>query len=308
MIFTTTVSSVALLLMYALPGFLLIKSKLVKKDAIPAFAKVLLYVCQPCLTFYSFDKADFSAGLLLNLFIFFIIALAGQLGFLMLFYFLFRKRSAENPDYRVYNIALVLGNCGFFGIPVVERLFPTRSDAAVYCLVFTLAMNLLCWTLVLYILTKDRKYIQAKRLVLNPSTISFIVAFVLFVLSVKLPSLLSEAVSLGGKISTPLCMTILGMRLGATRAKAVFLNFRQYIIVILKQMSVPLAVFALVYFLPVDEFIKQLSFILFCCPIASNVLSFAELADKGQETAGSCVLLGTVLSILTMPVMMLFLS
>lgn len=308
MIFTTTVSSVALLLMYAVPGFLLIKTKLVQKDSISAFAKVLLYVCQPCLTFYSFDKADFSPDLLVNLGIFFLVALIGQLGFLMLFYFILRKRSVEDVRYRVYNTAMVLGNCGFFGIPVVERLFPQRADAAVYCLVFTLAMNLLCWTLVLYIFTKDKKYIQAKRLILNPSTLSFIAAFVLFVLSVKLPSLLSEAVSLGGKISTPLCMTILGMRLGTASAKELFCNRKQYAVILVKQTAVPLAVFALMYLLPVDEFIKQLAFILFCCPVASNVLNYAELAGEGQETAGSCVLLGTILSIGTMPLMMLILS
>lgn len=307
MIFTTTLSSVALLLMYALPGFLLMKSKLVSKDSIPAFAKVLLYVCQPCLTFYSFDKADFSADLLSNLLIFFLVALVCQLGFLMLFYFIFRKRSKEDINFRIYNIAMVLGNCGFFGIPVVERLFPERTDAAVYCLVFTLAFNLLCWTLVLYIITRDKEYIKAKRLLLNPSTISFIVAFMLFVLSIKLPSLLSEAVSLGGKISTPLCMTILGMRLGVAKAKSVFCRWEQYVVVLVKQMAVPLVVFALMYFLPVDAFIKQLAFILFCCPVASNVLNFSELAGKGQESAGSCVLLGTILSIATMPLMMLIL-
>ncbi len=307
MIFTTTLSSVALLLMYALPGFLLMKTKLVQKDAIPAFAKVLLYVCQPCLTFYSFDKADFSSDLLINLLVFFLVALVGQLGFLMLFYFILRKRSKENVSFRVYNIAMVLGNCGFFGIPVVEKLFPERSDAAVYCLVFTLAFNLLCWTMVLYIITGDKKYIRAKRLLLNPSTISFIVAFALFVLSIKLPSLLSEAVSLGGKISTPLCMTILGMRLGSAKAKTVFCRWEQYVVILIKQMAVPLVVFSLMYFLPLDLFIKQLAFILFCCPVASNVLNFAEIAGKGQEEAGSCVLLGTILSIATMPLMMLIL-
>lgn len=306
-IFTTTVFSVALLLLYAVPGFLLVKSKLVDSQSIPAFAKVLLYVCQPCLTFYSFDKADYSPDLLLNLGIFFLIAFVSQFGLLMLFYFLFRKRSAEDVRYRIINIALVLGNCGFFGIPVVERLFPRRSDAAVYCLVFTLAMNLLCWTVVLYIVTRDKKYIKAKQLFLNPSTISFAVAFLLFVLSLKLPGILSEAVSLGGKISTPLCMTILGMRLACSSFRRVFLQPVQYAAVIAKQMVIPLIIYGAVCFLPVDVFIKQLTFILFCCPVASNVLNFAELGGKGQQEASGCVLLGTILSIGTMPVMLLLL-
>lgn len=307
MIFTTTVSSVALLLLYAIPGFLMVKSKLVDSQVIPAFAKMLLYVCQPCLTFYSFGKAEYSLGLLINLGIFFIIALVSQLGLLLLFYFMFRKRSKENIRLRIVNIAMVLGNCGFFGIPVVESLFPDRSDAAALCLVFTLAMNLLCWTMVLYIVTRDRKYITAKQLFLNPATISFLVGFVLFLFSVKLPGILFEAVSLGGKISTPLCMTILGMRLACTSFRKVFLKPVQYVAVIAKQMIIPLAVYGAVYFLPVDMFIKQLSFILFCCPVASNVLNFAEIGGKGQQEASGCVLLGTLISILTMPLMLLLL-
>lgn len=307
MIFYTTLSSVALLLLYAVPGFLLVKSKLVNSDAIPAFAKVLLYVCQPCLTFYSFDKATYSAELLVNLGIFFLIAFAAQFGLLLIFYLLFRKRSARDVKYRIINMALVLGNCGFFGIPVVEKLFSQRSDAAVYCLVFTLAMNLLCWTMVLYIVTRDRKYIKAKQLILNPATLSFAAGLVLFVLSLKLPSILSEAVSLGGKISTPLCMTILGMRLGVSSFKGVFLRPLQYVTVLLKQTIIPLAVYGAVLLLPVDLFIKELTFILFCCPVASNVLNFAEIGGKGQEEASGCVLLGTMISIGTMPLMLLFL-
>ncbi len=307
MVFTTTLSSVALLLLYAVPGFLLVKSKLVDKGAIPAFAKVLLYVCQPCLTFYSFDKADFSLDLLLGLGVFFLISFVSQFGLLMLFYFIFRRKSHENVRYRIMNMALVLGNCGFFGIPVVERLFPDRADAAAYCLVFTLAMNLLCWTMVLYIVTQDKKYIKAKQLILNPATIAFLVGLVLFVFSLKLPGILSEAVSLGSKISTPLCMTILGMRLATAKFRTVFLSPLQYLVVIAKQTVIPLVIFGLVSLLPVDMFLKQLSFILFCCPVASNVLNFAEIGGKGQEEASGCVLLGTTLSIATMPLMMLLL-
>lgn len=307
MVFNTTLSSVALLLLYAVPGFLLLKSKLVESSAIPAFAKVLLYVCQPCLTFYSFDKADFSLNLLLGLGIFFLIALVAQFGLLTLFYFIFRKKSRDNVQYRIMNMALVLGNCGFFGIPVVERLFPERTDAAAYCLVFTLAMNLLCWTMVLYIVTRDKKYITVKQLILNPATLAFAVGIILFVCSVKLPGILSEAVTLGAKISTPLCMTILGMRLATASFKSVFLRPSQYLVVIAKQTVIPLVVFGLVSLLPVDSFIKELSFILFCCPVASNVLNFSEIGGKGQKEASGCVLLGTMLSIGTMPLMMLLL-
>ncbi len=285
----------------------MVKSKLVDSKVIPAFAKMLLYVCQPCLTFYSFDKADYSGELLVNLGLFFLIAFISQAGFLLLFYFIFRKRSVENVRFRIVNIAMVLGNCGFFGIPVVERLFPQRSDAAALCLMFTLAMNLLCWTMVLYIVTRDKRYITLRQLLVNPATVSFAVSFVMFIFSLKLPGIFAEAASLGGKISTPLCMTILGMRLASTSFSKVFLKPVQYVAVVAKQMIIPLVVFGAVYFLPVDLFLKQLSFVLFCCPVASNVLNFAEIGGQGQEEASGCVLLGTITSIATMPLMLLLL-
>lgn len=306
--FVTTATMVAMLLLYALPGFLLIKSKLVKADVIPGFAKLLLYVCQPALTFYSFDKADFSPSVLLNMGVIFIISLVGQLGILMLFYFFIRKKSAENVSLRIFNIAVILANCGFFGVPVAEKLFPDRSDAALYCMVFSFALNLISWTVVMAVVTRDKKYIKPRQVFLNPATVSFFIAFLLFAFSLKLPSLLFEAVSVVGKFATPLCMLILGMRLGTTKFKVVFGSPMQYLAVAIKQLAVPFAMLLLLLLLPVDDFIKQLSFVLFACPVASNVLNFAELCGEGQETAAGTVLLGTILSVVTMPLMMLLIG
>ena len=60
MSFHITLLAVAVMLLYALPGWLLVRTKIVKGDAIHNFSKVLLYVCQPCLTVYSFGRVEFS--------------------------------------------------------------------------------------------------------------------------------------------------------------------------------------------------------------------------------------------------------
>ena len=58
--FKTTLIMVGIMLAYAVPGFILIKTKFVKTDSISAFSKLLMFVCQPALTLYSFNKADFT--------------------------------------------------------------------------------------------------------------------------------------------------------------------------------------------------------------------------------------------------------
>ena len=54
--FLITLTTVALMLAYAAPGFLVVKTKLIKEESISAFAFVLMYICQPCLVIYSFNQ------------------------------------------------------------------------------------------------------------------------------------------------------------------------------------------------------------------------------------------------------------
>ena len=69
----------------------------------------------------------------------------------------------------------------------------------------------------------------------------------------------------------------------------------------------PLLVFLVTLVLPLDTVTKQTMFILAATPVASVVLNFAEMLGEGQETAANVVLLGTLLSILTIPAVSLLL-
>ena len=63
----------------------------------------------------------------------------------------------------------------------------------------------------------------------------------------------------------------------------------------------------MIVFLPVDSGLKVVLYIICCCPVASIVLNFSEILGEGQKEAASTVLLSTILSILTLPIMTLFL-
>ena len=56
-----------------------------------------------------------------------------------------------------------------------------------------------------------------------------------------------------------------------------------------------------------SENIRITTFILCACPVASIVLNFAEMLGDGQEDAADLFLLGTLGSIITMPVILLLL-
>ena len=221
------------------------------------------------------------------------------------FYLLFRKKQ-QDVRYRIYTVASTFGNCAFFGVPILEALLP-GTNAVVFSNMYFVSMSLLGWTVASAIITHDRKYISVKKIVFNPAVIIMAVALPLFMLNIKLPGQLYGAVSIVGKMTTPLCMIIMGIRLGSMSFKKIFAGKLQYLIVFVKQMIFPLLALGVACLLPWEGYIRQAMFIMACCPVASVVLNFAELLGEGQEDAANMLLLGTMLCIVTMPVMLLIL-
>ena len=296
--------TVAVMLLCAVPGFLMIKSRLIKEDSISAIVKILLYICQPCLVVNSITGVEFSKKTALDLVIVFAIVLASELIMTGLMLLVF-KRKAEDARYRIYAIASCMGNVSFMGIPVINALLPGNNEAVAYSAAASFALNVFGWTVASAVIAKDKKYISLKKIFLNPATIAIIVSIPLFVTNTKLPVLIADKVSILGHTATPLCMIIMGARLATSSFKQVFLKPMNYVIVATKQLIYPLVVFGILSLLPIDHDMKCAVYIMACCPVASMVLNFSELVGTGQKSAASVMLLGTTLSCLTLPLMIL---
>ena len=309
--FKTTLIMVAIMLAYAIPGFILIKVKAVKSDHISSFSKLLMFVCQPALTLYSFNKADFTKELGVNLLIFLGIITLVQLIFIGVFYLIFRKKMAD-VRYRITTVATTLSNCSFLGVPLLEAIFPNSPNVAVYSMMYFLSMSLLGWTLVSTIITRDKKYISVKKILINPATLSIAVSLPFFFTGFKINAdngqllgQIENMINILGKMTTPLCMLVMGMRLATIKFKSLFTNWMQYFAVAVNQVIFPLCVLGLLMLFGVDEELKWCMFIMCACPIAAVVQNYAEILGEGQDTAANMVLLGTISSIVTLPLMAL---
>ncbi len=305
--FLASLGVVFTMLIYAVPGFLLVKTKIVKENNISAFARLLMYVSSPCLVFSSITRNELSGQLVVQMLIALAIAMGIFLLGLVVFFFVF-KRKSDDVKYRVYNLATTLGNCAFMGVPVLEALFPDYPQAVAFSAMFSLAMNIIAWSVGSYIISRDKKYISAKKIFLNPAVIALLVAIPFFAFEIQLPAVINAPVTLLAKMSAPLCMLIMGMRLACASFKGVFLRPSQYLIVAIKQIIFPLAVFLILLMLPLEPNMKASIYIITACPVASVILSFSEMIGKGQESAANLVLLGTSLSAITIPVMSLLIA
>ena len=102
-------------------------------------------------------------------------------------------------------------------------------------------------------------------------------------------------------------LTVMGAGTGLIAFFNILFEVASPLYAIVASVFCTLLAFALVFFLPIPKDIAMTFFIVSACPAASVVLNFAEIIGEGQREAANIVLLGTILSVATLPVVMLLL-
>ena len=299
-------------LFYILPGFLLGKWKKASAEHLPSLSAVLIYICSPCMIIGAYLQMEYSPRALGNMGLFFVITLVLQIAFMGLLRLILRDKFKE-AKYKVLTVASVMGNVGFFGLPIVRALFPENPEVMCYSSVYVFSMNLLVFTVGVFCLTGNKKFLSLKSLLLNPTTISTAVAIPLFIFGVG-PlmagaglSFITDALGLLGGVTTPLCMIILGIRLTTVRFRSLFTRPIVWLACLAKLVLFPLFCYLAVYFLPLDTTLKASVLVLSSVPCASVVFNLAEIHRGESELAANCLLVSTLVCFLTIPLLALLL-
>lgn len=306
--FEVAFTNVLLTLMYIVPGYLVCRAKRATADHLPTLSAILIYVCSPCMLVSSLISLEFSVEGIRNLGLFFAVSLLLQGAFMLLLFFLLRRRMGEKR-YRILTMASVMGNVGFFGLPLVKVLLPDNPEVLTYSAAYIVSMNVLLFTVGVFCLTGKKQYMSLKAAVWNPTVIGFFIGLPLYIFGVgeHLPDVVKNGVGLLGNMTTPLCMLILGIRLATIPLKRLFARPFVYGILAAKLILYPLFTLGAVCLLPVPYSFKASIVILSATPCASAVQSLAEIYRSETELSANCVMLSTLLCFLTLPVMTLLL-
>ena len=307
--FGIALGQVLITLFYIVPGYAVTKIKKASADHLPTLSAVLVYVCGPCLHISAFLSMDFSWEGMKNMGLFFLVSLALQAAFMAALYALFARKK-DDARRRVFVIGSALGNVGFFGLPVIRALLPMHPEVACYSAIYCVTMNILVFTMGVFCLTGDQKYMSLKSALLNPTMLGFFLAVPLHMLTARqfLAQLLLNAVQLLGNMCTPLCMLILGIRLAQSPLKSLLSQPMVYAVSLTKLIIYPLFCYAAVCFLPLPGAFKASVLILSATPCASIILSLAEMHRSEREFSANCLLVSTLLCFLTIPVLTLIVS
>ena len=312
------------LFVFAVPGFILKKTNLVKADSLYSISNILLCFAQPMLIIQAFAVNPIAptGNTLLNFLWVFLFAVAAI--FLTFFVsklcFLFMKGEEQRQKRDILIFISTFSNCAFVGIPFVDMFTGGDSEAMMYVTVFTVAFNLILWTLGAYLITQDKKQISLKKALLNPCTIGSVIGFVLFlvpqinIFNMDEVAELQQIVTYGGGMTAPLSMLVVGVRIAELSPKKLFRDKTIYLAAFVRLvLSAALSYLLILPFRLTGVFadtpyVLLAPVIAMAMPPAASVVAFAEKLDGEKEFAAAAYATGTILSIVTLPVAMLLIS
>ena len=203
---------------------------------------------------------------------------------------------------------LMFSNCGFMALPIVQSIF--GNDAIFYNTLLHMPYNLLFFTFGAYLLAKDGEgdyKFEAKRL-LSVGVISSLAAIVIYFGNIQLPSFVTESCSFIGTIVTPLSMISIGSSIADYPIKEIISDKKLYIISFLRLIIIPVLTYVILSLFVENQMIVQMATITLGMPVGSMVAMGANEYHGDVRMAAFGVALSTILSIATIPVMLMLLG
>lgn len=307
---TASVASKVINLFFVmLMGILLRKTHVIDKHSTSALSAILVTITNPFLVISAFQK-DYDPVLVKNGFMILGLSVAMHVLLALIGNVVFKFEKNRSKQ-KIYSFATIFANCGFLGYPVLQAILGDDELGLFYGVFFTLFFNIFCWTYGV-VLMNDGKGLDGKtlckKIFLNPGFLSAILGFVIFMLQIKVPGIILEGVQYIGNMTFPLSMLIVGSLFCELDTKSIFTDKILYWYLLLKLILIPVAAVFTVKLLGLPTMLAYILVTMTCMPAASNTAIMADYYGADKLLAAKTVSISTVLSVLTIPVIMILAS
>lgn len=293
-----------LLFMVILVGYTAGKRKIITNFG--ELSRLVVDITLPALILVSMQK-EFSHETASRAFTMLGISAAVYAGALLLSFFLPLLYKKITPQERgVHRFAMSFSNVGFMGFPIAAAFLGNESlfDVSIYNIPF----QILAFSIgVLFIAPhKTTTGLLSKKILMNPAIMSALIGFILFMFQIKIPLPLFTLFTMLGETTTPLAMLIIGGILSQSNIWQALHNTHIWLTTLYRLVLFPLMLYGIFIFLKVDSYAVPV--LIAAMPVAANTSMLAEVYGGDSAVASGLVMLSTLLSTVTIPLLAILLT
>ena len=281
-------------------GYFAVRSGLLKSGDSRTISVLLVYIVVPCTVLNAF-QIDFTpetaknfllsviAGIILHFLLFVFVGLSGKI---------FRYTPIEKAS-------LIYSNAGNLIIPLVTAVL--GEEWVIYASGFMLVQQFLFWSHG-KILIQGIKKVEPAHFLKNINLLSCFAGLILFLLRIRMPSIIGDTMHSIASLIGPLSMLMLGMILAGTNIRKMITR-RIWLVAFFKMVVQPaLLVLVLKYsglagFSPDGTMILFISLLAVMAPSATSVTQLAQLYDREAPYALAINTITTAACLVSMPLL-----
>lgn len=294
--FLTVGSQVVVLFLLIGVGVVCAKAHLLSDKAVRSMADIVLFFATPCVIIRSFQR-EVSAELLRGLLVAALAAIGVHLLGIALAHLL--VRDPDEARRRVLRFGVVFSNAGYMAIPLQLALL--GDDGVFYGAVYVAVFNLVLWTYGVAVMGEGRRSLSPKKLILNPGLIGVVIGFVLLLSGFTLPPIIAAPIDHLANLNTPLPMLIIGYYLADADLKKALCDRASYLTIALRLAAIPLLTLGVLWLCGIRGTVLVSAVIGASAPVATATTMFATRYHRAPELSVNLVVLSTLFSVVTMP-------
>ncbi|NMM99522.1 permease [Bifidobacterium sp. DSM 109958] len=299
-------------------GYGCVRLKLYGTVALNGMCALLLNVLIPVLVFANAMDGATRADLAANWGVMLLTALMYALLALVFFALAWALR-LKGERGRIFQAALIFGNAGFLGIPLIMALFP--GHGAIYVALMSIVDQSILWTYGVYLCEPIRGAAASSvrpsvgmraagllRRFVNPAFIGIMLALALILMGVRVPELVLSPLHTIGAMATPMSLIYLGGLFATTRWWSVLRRYELYVGLTAKMILFPIGLYALLTMtplagvLPVTHDMTVMIAMIAGLPTMTTIAMFCGRRGNMPEYATGFVLVSTLFSLVSLAV------
>ena len=322
---TVVLQQMIIIMILILTGMFLYRKKMLSEDTSRQLSGLIVNITNPALLICSAfdDTAKVSLSVLGVGLCVVLLSYAVLLLFAYLIPLILRIPQSERYSYRMLT---VFGNVGFIGIPLVSAVL--GSGALIFVSLNNLIYNILVYTYGISVLKRasieqcstealsegphdskaneDSENIFHK--LINAGTVSAVLTVIFYLCDFKVPTIISSSLTYAGRTTTFLSMLVLGVSVAQMAPKDIFSHPKLYAFTLLRQILLPI-VFTLALVLVVkNALIANTAALLLAVPAGNMPLMLSKQLHVNESTISQAIILTTILSLVTIPVVTFFIG
>lgn len=206
--------------------------------------------------------------------------------------------------------ALVFGNVGFMGYPVVDAIF--GHQAVFYAAVLNVVNTFAIFTVGTMMITggegADRKYFNKKVLYSSPMLAAYLSMLIVALGIDNVPGFISQPLTMIGNITVPAALLIIGSSMSQLPLRALLGTRVIYATTLLRLCLLPVGVHFLCLALGFDPYVTYINTVVIVMPVATYGTILCLKYNRDTTLITEMTFTTTLLSILTIPVVALLLK